>query len=696
MTAGAANWLGTADAVEVTSLAKAGVTDLRDLASLKEADIERITGQPCSTALLLLRADGLIMVEADRNAPLEGSIRGLFPTTVPKPPPPTVQAQGRAIKAPRLVGGPEAQWHSTPAGPPANEQDEARRAKAANIVVGILRDCVDDSTFSEEIRSHVGAYQVLAWYDRYVKVLAKRYEAQGIMHACRTWWRWLRWRAVQVPALQDHPATPSAVNLATWLEDEAARGHTVQRSLHGGLKWLQQHLGLEGLPLKSPLVRDIGGAMGKLVETRAKELPIKVWIHFVQLADIAPGAIGLLAKLVLYIIVTCMRFRHAQRHRFLPDMCSPEQLVGRVSRGKTRRRAAYLVAGPIGVEPGRPMFLDLQAELLARMPQADFLVPDLATTLGAGLNGDTPVVPRAMKYDKFMTLLRALTRAPPLSFTHDEARQISTYSLRRKLPTLADRLNLSMQHRAELGDWSDPVAAGEERRPLPAEPMAVRYSAARLGSSVRTREVCLAVLHLLTRNCEDDEKARDYAAKANTWRTEGMPPEWAPHGPGQQTLVKEKGKPIEDASSSSAADGPRRGGKMEPRAVFPPGGAGAVDDEEDQPLPDLLEDHGKAPPLHDDGDTSSSSSSSNSAPDSDPDDEAQDEDERSVIWILTPDAKASIHRASGLIAEDGRPLPVCRRKPFNWGFQTGVGLGEARKTRRPFHAACWKDCGYKV
>ena len=437
--------------------------------------------------------------------------------------------------------------------------------------------------------------------------------------------------------------------------------------MHGGLKWLQTHLGLEGLPLKSPLVRDIGGAMGKLVETRANELPIKVWIHFVQLADTAPGAIGLLAKIVLYIPVTCMRFRHAQRHRFLPDMCSPEQLVGRVSRGKTRRRAAYLVAGPIGVAPGRPMFLDLQAELLARMPQADFLVPDLATTLGAGLTGDTPVVPRAMKYDKFMTLLRALTRAPPLSFTHDEARQISTYSLRRKLPTLADRLNLSMQHRAELGDWSDPVAAGEERRPLPAEPMAVRYSAARLGSSVRTREVCLAVLHLLTRNCEDDEKARDYAAKANTWRTEGMPLEWTPPGPGQQTLVKEKGKPIEDAS-----------------------------DEEDQPLPDLLEDQGKAPPLHDDGDTSSSSSSSNSAPDSDPDDEAQDEDERSVIWILTPDAKASIHRASGLIAEDGRPLPVCRRKPFNWGFQTGVGLGEARRTRRPFHAACWKDCGYKV
>jgi hypothetical protein len=137
--------------------------------------------------------------------------------------------------------------------------------QASMAVVKILRENLQHSAFREEVESHGGAYQVEAWYSRYVKVLATRFEEQGMLHVVRTWRRWLRWRAGQASALPDHPAAPAAVNMATWMEDEGARGRTVQRGLHNGLRWLRAHAGFESLPLKSPLIRDVGGAMGKLV-----------------------------------------------------------------------------------------------------------------------------------------------------------------------------------------------------------------------------------------------------------------------------------------------------------------------------------------------------------------------------------------------------------------------------------------------
>eukprot|EP00974_Lingulodinium_polyedra_P105762 10237687-Lingulodinium_polyedra.AAC.1 len=60
-----------------------------------------------------------------------------------------------------------------------------------------------------------------------------------------------------------------------------------------------------------------------------------------------------------------------------------------------------------------------------------------------------------MAYSKFVACLRALIMSPPLSLTFEQARAVSTYSLRRKLPSAADRLALPMSERSALGDWAD-------------------------------------------------------------------------------------------------------------------------------------------------------------------------------------------------------------------------------------------------
>ena len=142
---------------------------------------------------------------------------------------------------------------------------------------------------------------------------------------------------------------------------------------------------------------------------------MQVWHHFVQLARNAPGALAVISMLVLYITATCLRFRHAQRHRFLHDMCGPRLLVGEVSRGKGRRRAAFRVAGPTHAAPDDSMFQRLYRELLACCPDATFLVPDTADHRGRALDGSVPLLPRPMSYNKFMACLRALVMAPPLA-----------------------------------------------------------------------------------------------------------------------------------------------------------------------------------------------------------------------------------------------------------------------------------------
>ena len=99
-----------------------------------------------------------------------------------------------------------------------------------------------------------------------------------------------------------------------------------------------------------------------------------------------------------------------------------------------------------------------------------------------------------MGYSKFMGVMRGIAMMPPLSVTPEQAKDITTYSLRRKLASVADRLGMPIERRAELGDWRDPILGADGRKSQVKEPMCVRYSDARLETSACTRRTCLMAI----------------------------------------------------------------------------------------------------------------------------------------------------------------------------------------------------------
>ena len=73
--------------------------------------------------------------------------------------------------------------------------------------------------------------------------------------------------------------------------------------------------------------------------------------------------------------------------------------------------------------------------------------------------------------------------------------------------------------------------------------------------------------------------------------------------------------------------------------------------------------------------------------------ETDDLKEHTVEWLLPLGDKTRTHVASGSCTDDGRPLPLCQRKPFAWGCETGTGLNAALATGRQRHERCWAQAG---
>ena len=196
------------------------------------------------------------------------------------------------------------------------------------------------------------------------------------------------------------------------------------------------------------------------------------------------GSGAFFAQAVIYILATSLRFRHTLRHSFEPEHSTARTIFAVVRKGKSKDRHAFRVSCPTNVAPYYPLlarFAQWHAEMCSG---AGFLVPDVHI-LGDGSCGGLAAHP--MAYGKFTKCLRSLLLAPPAAFSAEEAASVTTYSLRPKLASVADRLGLSIQRRSELGRCVSRWAPHSEA----AEPMAVRYSAARLETAASTRRLCL-------------------------------------------------------------------------------------------------------------------------------------------------------------------------------------------------------------
>ena len=231
-----------------------------------------------------------------------------------------------------------------------------------------------------------------------------------------------------------------------------------------------------------------------------------------------------------------------------------------------------------------------------------------------------------MSYSRFQGLLRSLCGLAPLGLPLEEARRFTTYSLRRKLPSVSDRLQLPPERRAEIGDWLDVLPDGAGGWKPPREPMFVRYSAARLETSASTRRVCLAALWSAT----DDEAVRQAEDPQALYKAV-LGPEW-----GRQ-LDEPALSPEASQSSSSSS--------------------------------------------------SSTSSHDSASVDSDVSDVSLTS-QSGVHWILPTGANSRLHLCRFDPGEEDDLLPSCRHAPFRLGAQRGQGMVDAAQTSRQWSPRC--------
>ena len=101
--------------------------------------------------------------------------------------------------------------------------------------------------------------------------------------------------------------------------------------------------------------------------------------------------------------------------------------------------------------------------------------------------------------------------------------------------------------------------------------------------------------------------------------------------------------------------------------------------------------------VEDDSESSTATRSASSEGSTEEDEEEEPTNEASrVLWVLPAGYKTRVHASDGTRTADGRVVPLCRKEPFSWASETGVGLAAADATGRKKHAACWSRCGIAV
>lgn len=607
-----------------------------DLPELTVDELQRVLGQPPSQLLLRTRALAAQRADAFRRSEWSATHWRVILGT---PRPPTRQC-------PR-VKGPKAAPALFLDGVPLTDKEKKLRSLHSSNILAIMSSAGDSCIWHEEMASHP------AWSEAWQYNICQRYEHQGLRFVVSNWTRWKTW-LTQVPwPSQLQPERPPAFILHGFMRDLRVRGPTAASASWKALQWLYNHGGLRELPLEHPLVRPFKEAAASHSIQQAHELPFQAFQALSQWAVDLDTPRGVFAGLTLLLMTSSLRFAHAQRAVIDWDSSHPNCLTAVISRGKSGVRLAYKVAVPGFLAPGQPTFW-LLADKLRNLNVASRQRPWLFPAFASDARGAPAalLVDRPMSYSHFQILLRNL-----LSEVLDTATvlQVSTYSLRRKLPSVADRIGLAWEEREALGSWQSSNSASRQR----GMPMAVRYSAARLQSECNARKVCLAALWRVTPSKTDSASSSEHGltllnAVLPDLRAEVLQDQWTML-PGNPILI-EPSQPTQPEMGTQP---------VESHTAEPTPGASQADSPSGE---------------------SDSSSSDGSAPSSASATDSPDES-GNWQWLLPAGKGTRLHLLSPN-AEPGVALACCRRFPFRWGVQFGAGLSAAAATGRSWSPRC--------
>ena len=313
----------------------------------------------------------------------------------------------------------------------------------------------------------------------------------------RAFKRWVTYHAEHCPAEMPY-WQPPALALSQFLLHVSRGGPTAAKGVYSALKWWREALGIP-LPVMDGLVAHWAVAEPGHCATPKPPMSVDVLLAVLSAAPRLRGTMASAAAWLLLPLVACLRFAHVQRSSQLKLV--GDQVRGVCSKGKRRVghvRPPFEWAAPArvgGFELGKQLVLDFE-ETRARLPHADFLIPDIAFGRANPLAANSAKLLTKMSIGKFTLLLRAVVQA--IVPAEDGHCGLCSYSLRRFLPTVADKLMLPGDLRDAIGGWHErPQTATEavgQSREHAAHAMAVRYADDKVATAGEVKKQVLVAL----------------------------------------------------------------------------------------------------------------------------------------------------------------------------------------------------------
>ncbi|CAJ1360422.1 unnamed protein product, partial [Effrenium voratum] len=290
---------------------------------------------------------------------------------------------------------------------------------------------------------------------------------------------------------------PPVALLFSFLKQASDGGPTAAQGLFQKLLWWRRHVGIP-FPLGDPMVATWNRvAEGHSIQPRVP-LSFRAFQALCKLALGGSTNVATFASLALIPLVACLRFAHAQRsadwtlsHDFARAVCL---------KGKSRKhgtRPSFEWAAPMYVGKWKHV-LGLASrviiDLRSQVPDLSFCIPDVACGPSGCLDERAHWRAAPMPMARFVKLLHSVLRSEGLPDA--EVGLISTYSLRRFLPSVAEVLRTPVEVAQHLGNWTESVTT-KHAQPMPVQ-MSQHYAHDRVLSAGHTKALlCAAVQELL-------------------------------------------------------------------------------------------------------------------------------------------------------------------------------------------------------
>ena len=320
----------------------------------------------------------------------------------------------------------------------------------------------------------------------------------ALLAAAKRWWRYATDHGISV-------RQPTPFQIAAFLRHVSGGGPTAGASMYQALKWYETNFGVvyhtEHFLVKPHRFHQLHHT-GK----QQKELEPWEFCNLVRLAQRSQGTKQILASFILQAAISCIRFEHMQRSKFVESAGS--WLTFACAQGKSRKQGArpgYQWAMPElqeGVFSLEKIIKDFcQYEL---MPETPFAWPAVALDhedLWQIKDTSPFVLDRPMSRSRFLEIMRGMLLE--IGTPREEAVTSGYNRLRRFMPTLSNCLGLDPVDLQAIGSWTELPAGGgptPSGKPKHASvPMGLHYAGHKVARSAQVKLFALSCFMRLWR-----------------------------------------------------------------------------------------------------------------------------------------------------------------------------------------------------